>query len=641
MKHFFNFFAACAVVAVTLSSCKEEIDINKIDPTATVDLGIALPIGNITASLSDFLGIDVIQPYIEIDKDHVIHLKHDTVIERNFRHVDIREYPADTLKKCNMAEGFKVSEIWPGDQYVVEYPIDVKFDNVNDDPTDERIDSVSVLHAQYSSRITISQDMLNQGFKWAWINRIDVIMKDAFYRQGGNTITVYDKKRNTNITDFGQPIDIDLDNFMLYFMKDRKVNSGIDPTNILNSAELVIKYYVSIPWTAKKMQIKNTSTIFYNLHLEMLQFDAAWGYAKPGKDMRDEQSLVIEDSWAMWKDIKKATLPLAEPQIDLDIKTKVAGKFQLNARYFYAVADERPTDSVFASFNGKRSLTEFWRDEDEYIELDRHTIGDSISHHLIFNKEADKGAIHNLFAIRPDRVGYKFDVEVYDPLTPKTYPQIRLSPVNRFDVDAHIDLPLVFNKGLAIQYADSIKDIDLSKASLDSLLNGALSSKDVQEANLVLYLDITNRIPLGLSASVTFLDENNDTIRVNGKPIQLIKLGDDPTTAFVDTLNLKMPDVEEMIRPSKNDYVYVAKKDQTPETYMIDIDRDNFEAFAKTKTIAFNILLHNANDNANYPVAITDNATMKIHAGVTARINGKIDIRKYLNNEKENENQNK
>lgn len=640
MKHFFKLFIVCSAALVMLPGCKEKIDLKDVDTTVSVDLGLAAPIGTVYATIGDLLGIKEVQNYVEVDEDGILHIMHDTIIKRNFRNVDITSYPADTLKKCNFAEGFKVNEVWPGDQYIVEYPITVDFDNVNKNPTDERIDSVSVLSADYTSIITISNDLSAQGFKWDWIKRIDVILKDAFWRKEGNTITVYDKKKDSSITDFGQPIKITLDNFMLYFMQDRT----IDPSaaNALKSAELSIKYYVSVPWTANKITIDPAqSTINYNLQLKMLTFDAIWGFAKPSSQMRETDTITIANSWPMWKDIKQAKLPLSEPKIDLYVKTKVAGKLQLNADYFYAVADENLSDTVYATFRGEDGVDRiqkkyFWTHEAgiDYIDIKKQTIGDSIQHHLTFSKDVKEGAIDRLFKVRPDRVGYKFYVEVYD-IEPKRYPQIRLGPQNYFNVDAHIDLPLVFDKDLGLQYADTLKDVDLSAVSLDSLLNGVLAKKDVQDANLVLYMDIYNHIPLGISATVKFLDDKGQEILLDGKPLRFIKYGDNAETAYSDTLNLSMPEMKEINR-KHGDPVNIAKDTQKPDQYIIDINKDNFDAVSKVKTIAYNVTMHNNGEKALYPAAITKDARVLIKAGVTARVNGKLDLRQLMDPKKEN-----
>lgn len=636
MKQFLHIFAALTVVLTTLSGCKEEVDISKMDTSATVDLALAMPIGTMYATLGDFLGIEQIKPYIEVDHDGVLHLIHDTIIARNFKKIQIEEYPADTIKKCNIKQGFLTDELLPGASFTADYPTEVTFTDVNDkEPSDynyERFDSLSVRKAVYTSRIRISDDLKSQGFKWSWIKRVDILLGDAFNRKGGNILTVYDRSRD-DINGFDEPITIDIEDFMLYFIKDKSIPAG--PKNVRRTADMTIRYYVSIPEDLDhNIAISEDATIFYDLHLQMLDFDAVWGYCKPSSEMRDENILVIEESWPMWRDIKKATLPLAKPQVDMDIYSKVGGKFRLNADYFYTLADANPTDTVFAYFDKERTKRKFIEDWKEYgidaINIDKKTIGDSIVRHLMFNHEIERGQLDKLVAIRPDRVGYKFYVEVYDDYTNPKYPPIRLSPHNYFNVDAHFDLPLVFNEGLALQYSDTIRDLNLSSISLDSMLNGALSKQNVQDANLVLYLDIKNRIPLGLSASVRFVDADGKDVLVNGKPIQLFKYGESTEAARIDSLNLRMPDVEEFKRTS----AYAAKQDQPSEQYIIDIDRDNFDAFSKVKNVVFSLLLHNDSKAAKYPVAITDESSLVIKAGVTARINGKVDIKKILEDNK-------
>lgn len=628
MKHCVPFFAACLIAALTLSGCKEKIELNDLNTRVSVDLGLAMPVGTTYATLGDFLGGKA-QDKIEIDKDGIIHLIHDTIMERNFRSMDITHYPASALKEFNVGE--KISTILPGQSYEIEYPTEVEFDNINKTPTDQRMDSISVLTANYKSVINLSNDLIAQGFKWDWITKVEVVLKDQFFRKEGNIVPVYKKGEQTDITDFGQDINISIDNFKLYLMKDMHKPAGND--NVLKTATMSIKYYISVPATASTITVTPTSTIYYNLNLQMLTFDAVWGYAKPSGEMRDVQKFEVSSIWDMWKKLKKATLPLVEPSIEFDIRSKVAGKLQMNAHYFYAVADANLTDTIWASFNGSKSRVYEWNDntkEDKhFIELDERTIGDSISHIVVLNEEAENGAIDRLFRARPDRVGYQFDVEVYDP--EKTYPQVRLSPDNRFDVDAHIDLPMVFDKGLAVQLDDTLKDVKLSQLSLDSILNGALGRENVQNANVVLYVGFTNHIPMGVSAKVKFTDENDNEILLNGKPIRLIKYGENTATAPSDTINLKMPDVEAMSRTDRGD-VYVAKSEQTPEQYIIDIDRDNFEAFSKTKNIIFSFSLHNNGEKVIYPVAVQNTASLSAKVGVTARINGKIDLNKLLSN---------
>jgi hypothetical protein len=162
---------------------------------------------------------------------------------------------------------------------------------------------------------------------------------------------------------------------------------------------------------------------------------------------------------------ESATLPFAEPKIDVKITTHIAGALMVKGDYLYVQEDGGAP--VYATFDGNQSMYKYFN-PNEYLGLDSE-IGDSATMHILFDKDPARGCLDKLFTVKPDRLGYKFSVDFFRQETP----QIRVTDNTDIRINAECELPMIFNEGVSVAISDTIHNINLGALTLDSLLQDA------------------------------------------------------------------------------------------------------------------------------------------------------------------------
>ena len=186
-KHIYAFLA-CALAGV-FTGCHSKVDLQNINSQAEVELGVALPVGSIRASIGDFLGGDDIS-MIYVDDDGIYHFI-DTldIPTKNYHKVDVSKY----ILENNKAMEFDVkpavddkSLIKAGEDYVITFDLKLSTDNFNTNPLDERIDQILVSNAGFTSVIGVKDFDLY----WSEIKKVELVLGDQFDRAAGKTITL-------------------------------------------------------------------------------------------------------------------------------------------------------------------------------------------------------------------------------------------------------------------------------------------------------------------------------------------------------------------------------------------------------------------------------------------------------------------
>ena len=365
---------------------------------------------------------------------------------------------------------------------------------------------------------------------------------------------------------------INVDEFSICLMENRKPAMPKDYwNNVVDSCEFEITMYVTIPKSAGTITVPSTAAFQYDLGVQFIDYHAVWGMFEPSSDMSDENEIVIADEWGPWKDFQSAKLPFANPSVDLQITTQIAGALKLNGDYLYA-KDENDV-AVYAEFEGGYPGFEYTFSKYEYLPLDSE-IGASKTMHRLFDKTQEHGRIDKLFAIHPEKLGYKFSIDFDEVATP----QIRITDNTYIHVDAVCTLPFEFNEGVVFDYSDTIKGIDLSMLDLDSLLAGVNIIDTLEKAEATLALTFTNDIPFQIKGVFTCLDAENNVII-------------DPKTEKPFLITEK----DTVLIPSPK-YTYSASTSTwIPEavklTEMIHVDREDLPTLRAIKSIAFYALL--------------------------------------------------
>lgn len=595
--------------AMLFAGCNNDIDLQNLDPRAEIEMGVAMPVGWLSATVGDFLGNGQVSG-IYVGENNVLYYRDTFDISRRYHNVNMAEKVSKTNQLFDVykelarqgkldADG-KVTET--GKQIKLEFPFTMKLNKVNNDIHDERIDSVWITNSRFSSYISSE----NLPLKEAWVDKIEIVLGDEFHRKAGKSIMVC-KKGDFN---YNQNIPITVDEFILDLMKTHKPSHWSEyAKNAKDSCHLQINFYFTIPKGTGDVVIPKTAKYKYQLQMQFAKFAAIWGFFKPSADMHDADTIVIENEWESWKTIKKAKLPFYDPRVNMHITSKIAGALCVHGEYAYAQS-LTTNETRYATFN--EAGTQIFRNESfntkgEYMPLDSK-IGDSISNVVLFDKDPLRGHIDRLFELRPDIVGYKFYLD-YDSIVT---PQIRMLPSTVIKMEADVYAQFRFNKGVEASYQDTLKDINLSSISLDSLANNSNVLDSIKNAELELVLICVNKLPLRVRAVPEFLDEYGVPIMDPANPSQKLRISDS------DTLLLNAPKV--VFEQGRS---YIGDADTT--IFKIQMDKAHFEKFSQIKQMKFYAELdaeqmnYAYDQNPDYKLQITTEDNLKVHLGVAVK----------------------
>ena len=169
-------------------SIKADVDWNKIDWSASVNTSLSLPIGSMSAKFGDFLGTSQFTQITVDEQGRYVFL--DTIKYENVYHpIDLSEYVSTTSSRWDIAEQMyqlkdQLTEIYPwlgqittiplpitlpaGIAFDLEFPVDIDLSKLNIDYRYQRVDSVIVNLAQFTSLYTLE----NINFNWNDIKTI-------------------------------------------------------------------------------------------------------------------------------------------------------------------------------------------------------------------------------------------------------------------------------------------------------------------------------------------------------------------------------------------------------------------------------------------------------------------------------------
>ena len=107
--YFIVFLISCLGL---LNACKSDVDLSNIDMSSQINLGVALPIGTMSATIGDFLGDSLIEQ-IMVDEMGVFHFCDTLPLQtRDFHSIDLTKYLLHTKEP----EKFYIREQYPASQ---------------------------------------------------------------------------------------------------------------------------------------------------------------------------------------------------------------------------------------------------------------------------------------------------------------------------------------------------------------------------------------------------------------------------------------------------------------------------------------------------------------------------------------------
>lgn len=510
-RHLHAFVAIIA--ACVLAGCHSDIDLTNIDKKAEVEMGVALPIGSIHAKIGDFLGNGKVKN-IFIDNKGTIFWQDTFGISRDYHRLDLATYIPSAHLNLNVYEklpnfvmvGTDKQITGDGTSITLDFPLTVKLNGINhpDSIGKERLDSALIEIASFASTIKRENGLPLQ---WDWIDRVTLDLGERVHRPAGNTMVVYDKT-NPAASDYDQRVETNVNDFSIVLMKNLHPSSLPEyVTNVVDSVQFMVHFTFTIP-NGTTVNVPANSGFDYQLDVQFLTYKAIWGMFEPSKDMHDEALIDLADSWGDVDFLTRASLPFSEPKVFVDIHTQVAGAMRIEDAYIFSI-DQNDTRhyAAFGASEAKTKTIDF--QPDQWLPLDSE-IGDSTTNmNVEFNNTPDGGRIDRLFIGIPRKLGYRFNVK----FNQQTTPQIRITPNTAVKVNAIATLPLVFNEGLHLDYSDTIKDVQLSQYSIDSLLAEVNFVDTMKATDVVLYLTAYNSIPFDVKASMRCFDEAGNEMK--------------------------------------------------------------------------------------------------------------------------------
>lgn len=589
-RHFYALIALSA--GCLLVGCHSDINLDDIDTTANVNMGLAVPVGSMTFTVGDFLGSGQVNQ-ITVDEWGTFHFLDTLSLPRKVYHnIDVSTYLIKNQTQLN----FDIKEALPGAEVVpasstpttLRFNMELGVEGINNDLTQERIDSIWITKARFTSFILCR----NFGLQWSDIMSIQLELGDQFRPWDGNKLVdIPIGGRN-----FNENIDITVENFTLSLLKD----AGDPSKGTVDKIKFAIIFKVR---PEKDIEIEEGSHFLYDMKVRLIDYDAIWGFFEAGNQMHDKNTVVMGEVWEAWNDLKKLELRITEPKIDVRISHKVAAPLIMRIDYLRVANDQGKTASATWYKDGEtREYDEFQIQNVLSPLMSESKLTDSVEVMRTFSYKAHEGHLDQLFNIKPDIFEYSYSLAV-DKNERADYPykQHRITKENTVNGYAALDVPFKFGENSKLEYSSTIDSVPfLNSISLDSILASAKVLNDVNATNIKLILDIENSIPFAIDGKFVFMDKD-------GKDMELQLIQD----SAYNHLHFPAPemsepkdegDLGEVIAPSKTRVV-------------VDVDKSDFDKLSEVKKLRFDASLA---ENPQ-PCRLDKSASIKVRIALSAK----------------------
>lgn len=579
MKQILKPLVIIGLSALLLSSCEADVDLKNIDNSAQVNMGLAMPLGTMSASLGDFL--DLGDGIISVREDGVFRYVDTFVIQRNFHAINLEQYMTHANQEFIISEqipmgGLSQITLPAGNTYKLSFPMKMTLNNLNNTFENERVDSIYVKNTEFISSFSLKDLEMN----FNDIDKVEITLDEHCSRAKGKTLEI-----PLQGSSFGENIPINVDDFTISFIKDPTKDP--DNSNVINEMGFIITFTI-IPQT--DLIINTLSAFTYDFDINFLEYEAIWGWFKPSKFMRDSREIVLADEWDVWKDLKDLKVKLAEPSIDCKVSTSLGMPLTVNLDYLYV---ENPTTTIYAMFNNNKrlmwSMPEFVRLNDP---LDKVAVN-----YYTFDKNPSNGAIDKLFDITPEKLAYSYEIVVNSDYSSEIK-QHRLGTNTDIDLEVTAKIPFIFKEGAEFSYSDTLQDVDFSSLAIEDLISDIDFVDSLNTKTLQLMIGAESYIPFAVKAEFEFLDEN-------GQPVDL------SLTEEGNILNIPAPQEirgSEVIKPAE-------------ALLTIALDQKGLENLPKVKSIVYKAFL---GDNVATAALRTD-TSLKFNIGLA------VDVEAFLN----------
>lgn len=569
---------------LSLPSCRADIDLNDIDPSAQVQLGLALPVGEMKMTINDFLKGEL-KDLIGVDEDGLLYFEDTFIIKRDFHDIDLTRYISSVKKQFVIGDvqpALVGSAIPAGTQVVLDFPLTMELTDVNSALDEERIDSIYIREARFSTLLSVT----DLDLPYSSIKKLEIILSDNISRPEGKIIEI-----PLSGGGYNDSIHILIDEFTINLMKDRTEEPS--NKNVLSSVDFTFRFTI-LP--DKNIPISSKSSIDYDFKVQFLDYNAIWGIFKPSNLMRDCDTIDLSKEWDGWESIDRFNLKLAEPRITIHATQALGCPLTANLDYFF-VKSQRDDKIEYATFNGNQKY--IWAFP-LFVDPRTSPIGATVTNTLVLDYTESNGRLDKLFDIRPDMIGYKFEILINQSYS-STLKQHRLTKNTDVELEAIAHLPFIFNPGVEVAYSDTLKDINISQSSIDSIIDNTEVIDSVHINELKLVLMATNYIPFNVNATFRFFDKNGEEIHFNNL------LEDDGNTVKI-------------AGPTKVENRVVIEPGKT--NVVIRIDQAEYDKLKSLSYIVYDLFL----GENTVSVRLLDRSELRIKIGLAADVKALLNL---------------
>ncbi len=528
------------VCSLLLSGCKAKVDLENIDPSAEVKLGMALPVATASVTLGDFMGDDKLLNQIQVgtgtdktvgengvDKG-VLFFRNESESDKDYHKIDLKHYLQDVTSTFKIADKFSGTSIPAGTTTKLVFPLNMKLVGINDDFGEERLDKMSIESANFISKINVT----NLNIKKEDIEKVEIVLYGKERTRSGKTLSemtqgYFEKTGHSPLSDdyvfevkgfnkvgFGKDIPIEIDKFDVIMMKEYKEtfkSRREGNENVTRDLGFDFVFYLK-PSTA--ITINSNSAFEYQFIIDFLDYSALYGFFNPSNLMRDKKTDTISNIFEEWSSIKNLKLALAKPRIDLDITTAIAAPLMVNVTSL-SVSNEKG-ENRNASFN--EAGTQYEKQYPFYQTLSINDPFDkTVTNSFFLNEETDRGNLDYLFLIQPDYMHWDYGLEIQQN---GDAVQHRLTDNTMVHTKTTVTIPFQFLKGMILDYTDTT-EIDWAGMSLDSLTSNIEYIDSIGTSNAKVRLKVDNTIPLDVCLRFEFLDDKDKPIDMSGLEITI------------------------------------------------------------------------------------------------------------------------
>lgn len=570
-----GFLLACAM----LCGCNAKVDLKDIDPSAKVDLGLALPIGEINLKIGDFLKDTAIQQ-LSINADGAYQFDVDMSINesRSLDDINISQYDGNRsvdfpLTLPAFPAGWQLSAPQP---LTIDTVFRLAFNNLNTNPEKERIDSIILTGASLMTNITcrdMSEQMLN-------VKKIELTLPKEGLRRisGGQKVNL--------ATQFNHPEEQVLGTCHLIMMDNLQGTPSAN--NLKDSLEFSLHIELEIPANVP-LTFGASPALGFNISSHVDGFKAIYGFFNM-EDMETafDTTINVIDLVPGLDAIKRFSLPLAKPSFNMTIGNNIGVPMKAGITNMAILNGSEKRELLV---DGKKPATmpfeNFVKANDPF---------DMIAYNTL-RYDYTNSNLGELLTIRPEmlKIGIGFGVDAER----ENVVQHRICDSLIINGNASLSLPLEFNEGTAFEYSDTI-DIDLSALSFDSLLSEVEVIDSVSVRQLSLVLAASNWIPFTMKANFRYLDESYQDVRLNEEGLSI---------------------------PGPTDYNEQGKV-VAPGTnnLTITLNNERAEKMARVKHIIYDVTLEDAdlekmkNKNVVFPVKLSPDNRISVKIALAADV---------------------